>query len=293
MHDVIRQMVARRRPEQAAHYLRALREVLQELVLLGLWRSRFYEHAAFYGGTALRVLHGLDRYSEDLDFTLLAPDPAFRIERHGAALETELRAFGFDAHVVAKPSAGRARAVHSAFLKANTLRHLVEIQAPESVTRTVHRDQVLTIKLEIDTDPPPAFETETRYLLSPIPFPVRTCATPDLFAGKMHALLCRRWRTRVKGRDWYDFVWFAGHHPELHLAHLEARMTQSGHWDASRPLTARDWQALMADAIDRLDVAQARADVLPFVGTADALSLWSKDFFRHAAGLVRAQAGRG
>ena len=279
MNDSIRQMIARHRPITPADHVRALREVLQELALLGLWRNKFYEHAAFYGGTALRVLHGLDRFSEDLDFSLLAPNQGFVLGRYMAALETELRAFGFDVHTHEKPGASGRGAIHSAFLKTHTQRALLSINAPEAVARSVFREQLLTIKVEVDTDPPLAFETEVRYALSPIPFAVRVYALPDLFAGKMHALLCRRWKTRVKGRDWYDFVWFAAHHPELHLAHLEARMVQSGHWPHDQSLTAADWRTLMDRAIDTLMVEQARADVLPFVSDPDALALWSPAFF--------------
>jgi predicted nucleotidyltransferase component of viral defense system len=279
MNDSVRQMIARHRPITPADHLTALREVLQELALLGLWRHKFYEHAAFYGGTALRVLHGLDRFSEALDFSLLAPTPGFALARYMTTLETELRAFGFDVRAHQKPGASRRSAIHSAFLKTHTLRELVSINAPETITRAIHPDQLLTIKIEVDTDPPPAFETDVRYLLSPIPFAIRVYALPDLFAGKMHALLCRRWKTRVKGRDWYDLVWFAAHHPELHLAHLEARMVQSGHWPRERALTAAEWRILMDGAIDTLNLEQARVDVLPFVSDPDALTVWSREFF--------------
>ncbi|MCX6537847.1 MAG: nucleotidyl transferase AbiEii/AbiGii toxin family protein [Acidobacteria bacterium] len=279
MNDLVRQMIARHRPITPADHVTALREVLQELALLGLWRNKFYEHAAFYGDTALRVLHGLDRFSEDLDFSLLAPTPGFALARYMAAVETELRAFGFDVRAHEKPGSTRRSAIHSAFLKTHTLRELVSINAPETITRTIHRDQVLTIKIEVDTDPPPGFDTDVRYLLSPIPFAVRVYGLPDLFAGKMHALLCRRWKTRVKGRDWYDLVWFAARHPELHLAHLEARMVQSGHWPLEQALNATEWRRLMDRAIDTLNLEQARADVLPFVPDPNALTLWSRAFF--------------
>jgi len=225
------------------------------------------------------VVHGLDRFSEDLDFSLLAPNPGFALARYLAALETELRAFGFDIRAHEKPGAARRTAIHSAFLKTQTLRELVSIKTPDTITRGIRRDQVLTIRIEVDTDPPPEFETDVRYVLSPIPFAVRVYALPDLFAGKMHALLCRRWKTRVKGRDWYDLVWFAAHHPELHLAHLEARMVQSGHWPRERALTATEWRTTINHAIDTLNFEQARADALPFVPDPDALTLWSRAFF--------------
>ena len=126
MNDAIRQMLGRYRLETLDDHVRALREILQELALLGLWRSKFFEHAAFYGGTALRVLHGLDRFSEDLDFSLLAPDGAFALSRFTGALEAELRAFGFQVRVAEKTKR-RASAIKSALLMADTLQHLMDI----------------------------------------------------------------------------------------------------------------------------------------------------------------------
>mgnify|MGYP001573372646 FL=1 len=279
MNDAVRQLIGRYRPVSLDDHLRALREVLQELALLGLWRSRFFEHAAFYGGTALRVLHGLNRFSEDLDFSLLIPRSDFQIGRFTTALETEIRVFGFDVTVQAK-SRTRAGAIQSAFLKGDTLGQLVSIDTPASLTRAVPRGQTIKIRIEIDTNPPPAFETEVLYLLAPIPFPVRVYALPDLFAGKMHALLCRQWKARVKGRDWYDLVWFCGHYPDLHLAHLEARLAQSGHWPQGQPLTAEDLRRMLDDTIERVNLEQARAEVEPFVADPAALRAWSRPFFK-------------
>jgi hypothetical protein len=137
--------------------------------------------------------------------------------------------------------------------------------------------------LEVDTDPPPGFQTEARFLLLPIPFSVRSYSLPDLFAGKMHAVLCRRWGSRVKGRDWYDFVWFAGHHPELRLSHLEQRMRQSGDWAELIALSPTDLRGLLSRTIEMLDVEQARREVEPFMRDPEALELWSKEFFHDVA----------
>ena len=184
----------------------------------------------------MRILYGLDRFSEDLDFSLLAPDPAFRIDRYASQLEEEIAAFGFKVHIE-RIGKSVTTAVESAFLKADTVRELLVIEAGQDIARQIPKGRVLKIKLEVDTDPPAGFATQTRYLLRPIPFAVRVYVLPDLFAGKMHALLCRRWKNRVKGRDWYDLVWYAANHPELNLPHLEKRMRQSGHWkgEASLP----------------------------------------------------------
>ena len=278
MNDAITRMMARYSCRRLEDYTRALREILQEIALLGLWRSKYFEKAAFYGGTALRILHGLDRYSEDIDFSLLVPCGVVDLGRYSDALQTEMRSFGFDVEVNAK--ARRASAIQSAFIKTNTLQQLLVIEAQAGMIRELPRGQVLKIKLEVDTNPPPGFETEIRYLLHPIPFSVRTYTLPDLFAGKMHALLCRKWKNRVKGRDWYDFVWFVANHPRLHLGHLEQRMSQSGELEKGLSLTHEQLLQRLNETIERLDVDQARDEVTPFVANTDSLTVWSKAFFK-------------
>ena len=143
------------------------------------------------------------------------------------------------------------------------------------------------MKIEVDTDPPPGFSTSTRYLLQPIPFAVRSYSLPDLFAGKMHAILFRKWKNRVKGRDWYDLVWYAANHPQLNLGHLEQRMRQTGHWSGELKLSPTAFSDLLFEAIDRLDVNQARKDVAPFVKDQQMLALWSHDFFSDVASRIR------
>ena len=282
MHEALVQMLKKYPCERLEDSLHALREILQEIALLGLWRSKFFEKAAFYGGTALRTLYGLERFSEDLDFTLLEPQPNFNLSRYTNALEKELAAFGFDVQVELRNKAV-ASPIQSAFLKANTINQLLVIETPVALADSLPKGQLLKIKLEVDTIPPGGFVTETRYLLMPIPFAVRTLTIPDLFAGKMHAVLCRRWKNRVKGRDWYDFIWFAAHHPQLHLAHLEDRMRQTGHWNEQGSLSESSFRQQLTQVIEGLDVKQARQEVEPFVKDSQTLSLWSHDFFRDVA----------
>lgn len=286
MHEAIARMLARYEPKSVDQSVRALREIIQEVALLGLWRAKFFEHAAFYGGTALRILYGLDRFSEDLDFSLLAPSPDFSLARYSASLEEELLAFGFNVRVEMVDKAVKS-AVQSAFLKANTRNELLVVEAGEDLAAQIPAGQVLKVKIEVDTDPPPGFTTSTRYLLQPIPFAVRSYALPDLFAGKMHALLYRRWHNRVKGRDWYDFVWYAANHPQLNLAHLEQRMRQTGHWSREQPLSPAAFNDLLFAAIDQLEVSQARRDVAPFVKDQQMLTIWSHDFFRDVASRIQ------
>ncbi|MDF1552536.1 MAG: nucleotidyl transferase AbiEii/AbiGii toxin family protein [Deferrisomatales bacterium] len=285
MNPALQEMLSRYPRGSADESVNALREVLQELALLGLWRGKFFEQAAFYGGTALRILYGLDRFSEDMDFSLLQPDANFSLERYLPYVERELQSWGFHASVEAKAKTVDS-AIESAFLKANTREQLLVIEAEEEVAAGVHPGQVLRVKFEVDTDPPPDFSTETKFCLQPIPFSVLTYSQPSLFAGKMHALLCRTWGRRVKGRDWYDFVWYVGRGTELDLHHLEARMRQSGHYDDGAPLTESRFREILAERIASLDVARAKADVVRFLPDASSAEVWSREFFTAVADKV-------
>ncbi|MGZ5499371.1 MAG: nucleotidyl transferase AbiEii/AbiGii toxin family protein, partial [Candidatus Aminicenantales bacterium] len=210
----------------------------------------------------------------------------FDLAGYSEALKRELASFGFAVEVESRAKPAGA-AVQSAFLKADTRTRMITADFDGGLVQQVPRNQALKIRLEIDTDPPPGFSTETRYLLRPVPFAVRTLGLPDLFAGKMHAVLCREWKSRVKGRDWYDLVWFAAYHPELHLTHLEQRMRQTGHWAGPAPLTALDLRDLLARRIDKVDIDQIRREVEPFVKDAASLAIWSKEFFLDVASRIK------
>jgi hypothetical protein len=286
MHEAITQMLQKYPLNRLEDYTKALREIIQEVALLGLWRSKFFDKAAFYGGTALRILYGLDRFSEDLDFTLLQPMDDFDLGSFGSSLEKELQGFGFEMHLEQKNRAVKSP-VQSAFLKAETFSQMLVIEIGEEILRQVPKGQVIKIKLEVDANPPGDFSTETKYLLAPIPFPVRVLELPDLFAGKMHAVLYRRWKNRVKGRDWYDLVWYISHHPELHLRHLEQRMRQTGDWNGTEELTGEAFFKALHAAIDSLNINKAREEVLPFLKDPDALSIWSRDFFHDIVSRIK------
>ena len=269
--SVIEQMLARYPTQERGH---ALREVMQEIALAGLQRGGFFDKAAFYGGACLRIFHGLARFSEDLDFSLLAPDRGFSLEPYFDAMRGEFAAFGFQVTITAHAKSVDS-AVVSAFVKQGTSIHDVQ----------VHGQKTLKIKFEVDTDPPPGFATEERLLVQPYSFYAKCYALPDLHAGKMHALLFRKWKNRVKGRDWFDFEWYVRHAVPLHLAHLEQRARQSGDWDGPAMLPA-DFLRLLQQRIDTLDIDQARADVRPFLRDARALEIWSPRYFRDLADKV-------
>ena len=264
----------------------AMREVIQEIALLGLSRSSFFTKAAFYGGTALRIFYGLPRYSEDMDFSLLRPDADFDIAAYEKFIVDELNAFGFEVSFEKRRKNVETR-IESAFLKADTRTHFLIVEEAHALSRRIPKGQAIRVKIEVDTDPPSGFETEICYHLRPIPFSARVYSMPDLFAGKMHALLCRAWKRRVKGRDWYDFVWYVARDTPLRLSHLEARMRQSGHVEWPEKLTPEIFRELLKRRIDMLDVASAKDDVVRFLPNGIDLSIWSRDFFTALAEKVR------
>ncbi|MGD9685224.1 MAG: nucleotidyl transferase AbiEii/AbiGii toxin family protein [Candidatus Obscuribacterales bacterium] len=266
---------------------RTLRQILQQVALLGLWRTKFFEHAGFYGETALRLLYGLNRFSGDLDFTLLKPNPSFSLQSYLEGVSQELLSFGVPISAHIKPKSHES-AIQSAFLKANTLELLLQTEIPELELKGIHLGEQLKIRVEIDTDPPPHFRTEEAYLLQPLPFSVYTLSKPDLFAGKLHALLCREWEGRVKGRDWWDFLWFIGQDIPVHLAHLEARMRQTGHYPERGSLTIAEVRERVERRATDLNVEAAKRDLSPFIPDPALLSVWTPALFKSMAHRIKA-----
>jgi len=278
MHSAIQSMLGKYRAQTRAEYKNALKEVVQEIALLGLHRSGFFDEAAFYGGSALRIFHGLDRFSEDLDFSLLAPDPNFTLSRHLPALTDELGAYGLVMRVEEKEKKTRST-IRSAFIKGGTKQHLLMISPGRPPVEGVSPGDRIKIKIEVDTDPPKGGRTEVRYQLLPIPFSVRIFQLSSLFAGKVHALLCRAWQNRQKGRDYYDYLWYLAQAIPLDLPHLRFRMIQSGHLGEHDALTEAVLRERLEDRFSQVNIGQIRDDVRPFVAEPRSLELWSRDFF--------------
>lgn len=289
-HPALTGLIDRYQPRSSADYQNAVREIVQEIALLGLWRTPFYEHAAFYGGSALRIFHGLQRFSEDLDFSLLEREPDFSLKTYLGAVADELVAWGFDfrAEVVGKNS---PTAVESAFLKGSTVINLLQIGAPPEIAARLPKGQLISIKLEVDTDPPTGATTETLTRLIPTPHQVRVYDLPSLFAGKLHAVLCRHWKSRVKGRDFYDFVWYVGRHIPVNLAHLEARMRQSGDWPLDAPLDMPALRDRLRERFADIRFDQAKEDIMPFLKDPREVGLWSHDFFHDLIPLLGIRNG--
>lgn len=278
MNDAIKIMLSKYDLKSVDDYENALKEIIQEIALLGLWRSKFFEHAAFYGGSALRILYGLDRFSEDMDFSLLKSNLNFSIASYIKAISDELESFAFSVSVQRKEKKVKTN-IESAFIKAGTIQNMIIIETPSNLSKKININKNLKIKIEVDIDPPQGFETEAKYLLNPIPFSLNTYSLPDLFAGKMHALLCRNWTNRVKGRDWYDFIWYLQKGIQVNKNQLRERMIQSGHLNEKDNFTEKILKKMLFEKIDNIDYDLAKKDVMPFLKDQTYLDLWSRNFF--------------
>lgn len=275
MNNDIKQMLARYDSHSLQDYDQALREILQEIALVGLWRGKFFEHAAFYGGTALRIFYHLDRFSEDLDFTLLNPDPNWSWKPFGDAIKHELASFGFDVSFIEKDKTSQT-AIKSAFLKTSTVQELIKIGVRSNLLKNVYPETMIRIKVEIDTNPPLGYTYEQKFLSQPIPVSIRCVNEECLFAGKMHAALFRAWKGRVKGRDWYDIVWFIRRKVSLNLscfAQINGYKPQ---------LTRSEFLKMAKQRVDTLDISSAIEDIIRFVPDPEFIKkTWSKEFFHY------------
>ncbi|MEP7257683.1 MAG: nucleotidyl transferase AbiEii/AbiGii toxin family protein [Flavitalea sp.] len=282
---MIKEWIEQYRPQSKEEADQALREIMQEIALAGLQRSRFFEVAAFYGGTALRIFHGLDRFSEDLDFSLLKVEPDFSLKPYLDGMIREFEALGMKISVTEKEKTKQSN-VDSAFLKPDTAWQeltLKEIIPQERMTKI---PPAITIKLEIDKKPPPGFETEERLLIKPFSFYTKCYTLPDLFAGKMHALLFRKWGNRVKGRDWYDMEWYIKKSVPLHLDHLAKRAQDSSAW-ASDKMTQEEFLKLLSGKIESVSMESVIRDVQPFIKDSSKLDIWSPQYFHDLTRLIK------
>lgn len=278
MNETVKQMLKKYNPRSYDDYANALKEIFQEIALLGLWRAKFFEKAAFYGGSALRILYGLDRFSEDLDFSLLNKKSDFDLTSYNHAIVKELNAFGFESTIETKIKSSKTN-VESAFIKAESKKQFIAIEAPSGIIKNIHSMQIIKIKMEVDINPPDLFDTESKFLLQPISFPIKSFIESDLFAGKVHALLCRPWLKRIKGRDWYDFVWYVSRNTPLNLTHLKERLVQNKAWEQKNIFNENDVINLLSKKIQETDFNKAKEDVFKFIQDKSKIAVWSPEFF--------------
>jgi len=273
--NVFDEMYARYSPTTKVEKQNALHEVMQEIALAGLYKAGFFDRAAFYGGTCLRIFYGLQRFSEDLDFSLLQQDKNFALENYFDAIIAEFKALGKDV-VINKKVKTNQKNVESAFLKENTEIYDLQFSTERSVK----------IKIEVDTQPPAGFDTEYKLLMLPFSFMVRCYTLPSLYAGKMHALLFRNWKNRVKGRDWYDFEWYVRNNISLNFSHLQQRTKQINAINENE-FSAENFKNLLKERILKTDINAVKNDVRPFIKNPAEMEIWSTDYFLQLTDMIK------
>jgi len=273
MIDIIRKKLASYGAGTPLEEENATKEILQEIALYALWRADFFEVAVFQGGTSLRILHGLPRFSEDLDFMLVSPNPKFDWSPYLALLSSTFEEFGIVSDVSSKGDMDRR--IRNAIIKDNSIANQLDLSFQKRDLR-----KKIKIKLEIDVAPPEFSKDAYTYLDFPLDFEVRHQDLSSNFALKIHALLCRGF---LKGRDWYDFSWYIANDTVPNLLHLEAALKQFGPWENQHDLEVTlSWlESTLTEKIKSIDWNEAKQDVKRFLPLAEthSLSLWSDRFF--------------
>ena len=279
MNTVIEEMLKSYQVDNIYDRKNAMKEIMQEIVLCGLSRAGFFKEAAFYGGTALRIFYGLDRFSEDLDFSLEQINLDFDLCSYFPVLEKEVKAFGLNVEIQEKQKTKDSN-IRSAFLKGNTKEHLLLFYADERLVGSVDKNEVVKIKFEVDTNPPAFATYEHKYRLLPVPYEIRLYDMPSLFAGKIHAVICRGWQSRIKGRDLYDYIFYLSKAVTVNQKHLRARLIDSGYISENQECTLEEIKTMLKNRFDSIDFLQARKDVEPFIRDTSILDIWSSEIFK-------------
>ena len=278
MNNIIEQMLSKYEIKNTTDEINALKEIIQEIVLAGLSRGNFFNEVAFYGGTALRFFYNLDRFSEDLDFVLIKPDKNFDLSKYFSYIEKELKAYGINLQINTKVKSIDSN-ITSAFLKGDTLEHILKFFPNEEGHKYNQILKNLKIKFEVDINPPMGATYENKYKLLPSPHLIKLYDKPSLLAGKIHAILCRGWKTRVKGRDLYDYLFFMATDTRVNLELLKNKLLVSNAIESGDDFDINKLKELLINKFKVIDYNEAKEDVSPFIKNIDNLNLWSSELF--------------
>ena len=278
MNNILQKMLEKYEINNEQDEINAMKEIIQEIVLSGLSRGRFFDEAAFYDGTALRILYGLDRFSEDLDFALIKPNINFDLSKYFTFIENEVKSYGLNL-VVNKKEKGEYSNITSAFLKGDTMEHVLLFFTDNNhqTNNKVLKD--IKIKFVVDINPPAGANYELKYQLLPSPYQIRLYDLPSLFAGKIHAILCRKWNLRTKGRDLYDYVFFLSLNTKVNIDLVKNKLIESKYIKESDSFNIDILRELLKEKFKEINYDNAREDVKPFIKNISSLDLWSKEFF--------------
>lgn len=278
MNNIIEQMLLKYEIKNTSDEINALKEIIQEIVLSGLSRGGFFDEVAFYGGTALRIFYKLDRFSEDLDFALISPNKEFDLSKYFVFIEKELKAYGLNLEINKKQKNIDSN-IASAFLKGDTLEHILKFFPNEVNHKYDHMLKDIKIKFEVDINPPAGATYEEKYKLLPSPHQIKLYDKESLLAGKIHAILCRGWRNRTKGRDLYDYIFFLANDTKVNIELIKNKLIESGYIESNVNFNINTLKELLIKKFNEVDYSEAKEDVIPFIKNADTLNIWGKEFF--------------
>ena len=278
MNSALEIMIAKYNPKNNLERENAIKEIIQEIALAGLSRGGFFEKAAFYGGTCLRIFYGLDRFSEDLDFALVKKDEGFKFDDYFPRLKREFLSYGIDLNIELKKKSN-ASLVQSAFLKGNSLMLMMTFFPKNEDAKHILSNQKIKIKFEIDMDNPEGGITEYKYRMFPSPYEIQVFDESTLFAGKIHAILCREYKNHVKGRDYYDYLFYIGKGVPFNMKYLENKLKNTGKIAMDEILSLDRVKEFLRDRFEKVNYNQAIEDVSNFIVQEESLNLWKKEFF--------------
>lgn len=279
INNVLNEMIKKYNINSIQDETNAIKEIVQEIVLCALSRSGFFNEAAFYGGTALRIFYGLDRFSEDLDFSLLKPDKDFMLDKYFDSIENEMKAYGIDCYISKKEKVENSN-IETAFVKGESKTYILNFFGEDAILDNSKLLKDIKVKFEVDVNPAKYANTEVKYKLLPSPHEVRVYDKPSLFAGKIHAILCRNWKSRTKGRDLYDYIFYLSMDTKVNIDNLREKLINSNVLSRTDEFDINILKDMLYKKFDDIDFENAKDDVRAFIKDTKSLEVWNKDFFK-------------
>ena len=269
MESKLQEMFLRKGAKTPLQIDMAVKEVLQELILSALSTTDFFGKAAFYGGTSLRIFHGLPRFSEDLDFMVAEP-VSIDFNDYIPEMKRQLSVLGIDVEVSEEERSNPD--LVAGMVKGNTKELYLYMYSEDDLVRSIYKKELIRVKIEISTHYSDKAKKKIWMKNMPYPYSVTLFDLPTLFAGKIHAVLCRGWEGRVKGRDLYDFLFYANRGSTFNLGFLNDKFKMSGY--SERDLTHEEVIERLVERFSTLDYESARKDAMRFIR---GKQIWSID----------------
>ena len=272
-------------PQNITETKSAMKETLQKIILEGLGKSDFFNNVVFYGGTSLRIFRDLPRFSEDLDFTLLDKNVGCDFDGCLLFAKRELESFGIDCDIYNKDK-NIDTTVDTRYFRFN-LKSLFDISFPEYSNQIISTE-LLTVKIELERNSFSGGKVEVKLLTYPSFVQIKTYSMETLFASKLIAVLNRKWKTRIKGRDYYDYLFYIMQETKPNMVFLENGLKQFGFIDRDESYSLNKLKKDLKEKFSNVDFDNAINDVKPFVSNDDKIiQSFNKEIFIASIELIK------